>query len=180
MYDSWEQFSDDFIRSFRSTCWRPVTIGELRACRQRHGEKLHGYIQRWTALKNNAENISDEIAVDSFTNGLLRKDLVEYIGRVRVAILSHLMEVANSWADGQELAHNGSPRASGEEDRYDGNRRYSNDAYRKKKRKGRGYDKMESTEMVAAEFPASRSNDYRKQGHEQPREQARDPGREKG
>ena len=157
MYDSWEQFSDDFIRSFRSTCRRPVTIGELRACRQRRGEKLRGYIQRWTALKNNAENISDETAVDSFTNGLLRKDLVEYIGRVRVATLSHLMEVANSWADGEELAHNGSPRASGEEDRYDGNRRYSNDSYRRKKRKGRGYDELENTEMVAAEFPASRS-----------------------
>ena len=49
-----------------------------------------------------------------------------------------------------------------------------------KMRKGQGYDEMESTEMVAAEFPTSRSNDYRKQGHEQPREQTRDPGREKG
>ena len=26
IYDSWEQFSDDFIRSFRSTCRWPVTI----------------------------------------------------------------------------------------------------------------------------------------------------------
>ena len=51
IYDSWEQFSDDFIRSFRSTCRRPVTIGELRACRQRPSEKLPGYIRRWTALK---------------------------------------------------------------------------------------------------------------------------------
>ena len=80
------------------------------------------------------------------------------------------MEVVNSWADGEELAHNGSPRASGEDDRYqnDGYKRYINDTYRRKKRKGRGYDEMESTEMVASEFPASRSNDYRKQGHEQP------------
>ena len=39
---------------------------------------------------------------------------------------------------------------------------------------------MESTEMVAAEFPASRSNDYRKQGHEQPREQTRDQWHERG
>ena len=90
IYDSWEQFSDDFIRSFRSTCRRPVTIGELRACRQRHGEKLRGYIQRWTALKNNAENISDETAVDSFTNGLLRKDLVEYIGRCNIPKISKI------------------------------------------------------------------------------------------
>ena len=34
--------------------------------------------------------------------------------------------------------------------------------------------------MVAAEFPASHSNDYRKQGHEQPREQTRDQGCERG
>ena len=39
---------------------------------------------------------------------------------------------------------------------------------------------MENTEMVAAEFPASRSNDYRKQGREQAREPARDKGRERG
>ena len=74
------------------------------------------------------------------------------------------MEVANIWADGEELAHNGSPRASGEEDKYqnDGYKRYNNDAYRRKKRKGRGYDEMESTEMVAAEFPASHSNGFLK------------------
>ena len=61
-------------------------------------------------MKNSAENISDETAVSSFTNGLRRKDLIEFIGRERIETLSHLMEVANSWADGEELAHNESPR----------------------------------------------------------------------
>ena len=88
------------------------------------------------------------------------------------------MELANSWADGEELAHNESPRAHEDDDRYE--RRYNNDANRRRKRKGRGYDELESTEMVAAEFPASRSNDYQKQGHEQAREPTRDQGRERG
>ena len=81
------------------------------------------------ALKNNAENIPDERAVSSFTNGLLRRDLVKYIGRVKVTTLSHLMEVANSWADGEELAHNESPRANRDDDMYqnDNYKRYNND-----------------------------------------------------
>ena len=92
------------------------------------------------------------------------------------------MEVANSWADEEELAHNESPRAHGDDDKYanDNNRRYNHDAGQRRKRKGRGYDEMETTKMVAAEFPASRGNDYRKQGREQAREPARDQGRDRG
>ena len=72
----------------------------------------------------------DEISVSSFTNGLHQKDLKEYIGRVKVEMLSHLMEVANSWADGEELVHNESPRSHEDDDRYanDNNRRYNHDA----------------------------------------------------
>ena len=81
-------------------------------------------------MKNSAENISDETAVSSFTNGLQRKDLIEFIGKERVETLSHLMEVANSWADGEELIHNESPRSHEDDDRYanDNNRRYNHDA----------------------------------------------------
>ena len=129
-------------------------------------------------MKNSAANISDETAVSSFTNGLRRKDFIEFIGREKVETLSHLMEVANGWADGEELAHNESPRVHEDDDRYE--RKYSNEANQRRKRKGRGYDELENTEMVAAEFPASRSNDYRKQGREQAREPARDQGRERG
>ena len=90
------------------------------------------------------------------------------------------MEVANSWADGEKLAHNESPRVHEDDDRYDNHRRYSNDAGRRRKRKGLGYDELENTEMVEAEFPTSRNNDYHKQGREQTREPARDQGRERG
>ena len=61
--------------------------------------------------------------------------------------------------------------------------KYNNDDPRRKynnKRKGRGYDEMEDMDMVAAEFPATRSNEYRRQGREQTRETARDQGRDRG
>ena len=179
-YDCWEDFEDNFIKSFKSTCQRPVTVGQLKACKQRSDENLRGYIQRWTVLKNSTENISEETSVNSFTNGLYRKDLREYVGPVKVETLSHLMEVANSWTDGEELVHNASPRSPKNDNRFANERRYNHDTGRRRKRKGRGYNEMESTEMVAAEFPASRSNDYRKQGREPTREPARDQGRERG
>ena len=69
------------------------------------------------------------------------------------------MEVANSWADGEELVHNASPRSPDNNDRYANDRRYNHDAGHRRNGKGRGYDEMETTEMVAAEFPASRSNE---------------------
>ena len=61
-------------------------------------------------MKNNAEDISDEIAVKSFRNGLRRKDLREHLGRERVRTVSHLMEVANTWADGEESVHDDHPQ----------------------------------------------------------------------
>jgi hypothetical protein len=136
-------------------------------------------------LKNNAESILDKTAVSSFTNGLMRNDLIEFIGRNIIETLSHLMEVVNSWADGEELVHNEYPRAYEDDGRYanDNHRRYNNDAGQRKysnKRKGRGYDEIEHPEMVAAEFPTTRGNEYRRQGREQAREPARDQGRERG
>ena len=52
----------DFIQHFKSTCKRPGTVWELRACRQRVDENIRGYIQRWTIMKNNAEDISADPA----------------------------------------------------------------------------------------------------------------------
>lgn len=191
-YSCWEDFEHDFIQSFKSTCQRPATVGQLKACKQRVGEDLRGYIQRWTALKNNTEDISKETAVTSFVSGLSRTDLREYIGRVRVKTITHLMEIANSWADGEEMAQISAPRSLEFDDRdtrYRGerNRKYDRDDRddrRRGKRKSRWYDEMESIEMVAAEFPANRSNDYRKNEREterdRPRENTRDQERDRG
>ena len=46
-------------------------------------------------IKNSAENISDERAIDAFNNGLRRTDFVEELGRARPSTVGELMDLAN-------------------------------------------------------------------------------------
>src|SRR4051812_16749573 len=62
--NSWKQFCSTFIENFKSTYKRPASLEELRACKQGTRESLRAYIQRWTILKNSAEDISDESAIE--------------------------------------------------------------------------------------------------------------------
>jgi hypothetical protein len=73
---------------------------------QRKDETLRSYIQRWSVIKNSAEHVSDERAIDAFSAGLHRSDLVEEVGRIKPRIVSELMEVANIFADGEDAYNN--------------------------------------------------------------------------
>jgi hypothetical protein len=73
---------------------------------QRKDETLRSYIQRWSIIKNYAEDVSDEWAVDAFSAGLCRSDLVEELGRTKPKTVSELMEVTNRFADGEDAYNN--------------------------------------------------------------------------
>jgi hypothetical protein len=73
---------------------------------QRKGKTLRSYIQRWSIIKNSAEDVSDERAIDAFSAGLHRSDLVEEIGRTRPTTIAELMEQANKFADGEDAYNN--------------------------------------------------------------------------
>jgi hypothetical protein len=92
---------------------RPASIEEVKSCTQRKGEALRSYIQRWSIIKNSAEDVSDERAVDAFASGLRWSDLVEELGRTKPKMVSELMEIANRFADGEDAYH--SKRASSPE-----------------------------------------------------------------
>jgi hypothetical protein len=89
---------------------------------QRKGETLRSYIQRWSIIKNSAEDVFDERAIDAFLAGLRCSDLVEEVGRTRPRIVSELMEVANRFADGED-AYNNKKGCSPEVDRSSRQRR---------------------------------------------------------
>jgi hypothetical protein len=57
-------------------------------------------------MKNSAEDVSDERAIDAFTAGLRRSDLVEKIGRTRRTTVAELMEQVNKFADGEDAYNN--------------------------------------------------------------------------
>jgi hypothetical protein len=73
---------------------------------QRKDETLCSYIQCWSIIKNLAEDVSDERAIDAFTAGLRRSDLVKEIGRTRPTTVAELMEQANKFADGEDAYNN--------------------------------------------------------------------------
>ena len=92
---SWKQFRSAFIENFKSTYKRPASLEELRACKQGSRESLRAYIQRWTILKNSAEDISDESAIDALRRGLQRIDLKEQLRQMKIRTLARLLEQAN-------------------------------------------------------------------------------------
>jgi hypothetical protein len=63
---SWGELESQFVRDFRSTYKRPTSLEEVKACVQKKCETLRSYIQRWSVIKNSAEDISDERAIDAF------------------------------------------------------------------------------------------------------------------
>jgi hypothetical protein len=70
---------------------------------QRRDETLPSYIQRWSVIKNSAEDISDERAIDAFSARLRHADLIEEIGRINPKTVLELMEIANRFADGKDV-----------------------------------------------------------------------------
>jgi hypothetical protein len=119
---SWGKLKSQFARNFHSTYKRPASLEEVKACVQRKGETLRSYIQRWSVIKNSAEVVSDERAIDAFTAELHRSDLVEEIGRIRPMTVAELMEQANKFADGED-AYNNKRGRSPEVDRISRQRR---------------------------------------------------------
>jgi hypothetical protein len=119
---------------------------------QKKDETLRSYIQRWSVIKNSAEDVSDESAIDAFLAGLRCSDLVEEIGRTKPRTVSELMEVANRFADGENTYNNKrghSPkvdRASRQRRRYrngDGRARRNQIAAGYERRDKEGYEKRE-------------------------------------
>jgi hypothetical protein len=153
-----------FTSNFNSSCKRPTSTEEVKACTQKHNESLRNYIQHWSIIKNSAVNVSDERAIDAFTIGLRQADLVDEMGRIKPKTVAELMDIANRFADGEDACHNKRTR-SPEDDR--GNR-HSN-----QRQRSRNYDNYGSHRQVATGY---RENNY--QGEDRKNTGYRNNGRE--
>jgi hypothetical protein len=72
----------------------------------KYNESLRSYIQRWSIIKNSAVDVSDKRAINAFTVGLRRVDLVKEMGHIKPQIVAELMDVANRLADEEDTCHN--------------------------------------------------------------------------
>jgi hypothetical protein len=161
---SWEELTKQFTSNFKSTYKWPASIEEVKVCVQQRNETLRVYIQRWSIIKNSAVKVSDERAIDAFTLGLRRGDLVEEMGSIKPKTVSDLMDIANKFAYGEDVCNNKRIR-SPEDDR--GNR------YGGQRRRSRNYDNYGSHSQVATGYKDNsyqgnnrRSSGYRSYGKE--------------
>jgi hypothetical protein len=150
---SWGDLESQFARNFRSTYKRPASLEEVKECVQRKGEALRSYIQRWSVIKNSAEDISEERAIDAFSAGLRRSDLMEEIGRTRPTTVAELMEEANKFTDGDD-AYNNKRGRSPEVDRTSRQRRRhrSRDNQERQNQVATGYGVREEEEDKSRRF----------------------------
>jgi hypothetical protein len=120
---------------------------------QQKGETLRSYIQCWSVIKNLAEDVFDERAIDAFSSGLHRSDLVEEIGRTRPRTVSELMEVASRFADGED-AYNNKRGCSPEVNRASRQRRrYRNgDNHTRQNQVAAGYERRDEEGYESKEF----------------------------
>jgi hypothetical protein len=130
---------------------------------QKKDETLRSYIQHWSVIKNSAENVSDERAIDAFLAGLCRSDLVEEIGRTKPRIVSELMEVANKFTDGED-AYNNKRGHSPEVDRASRQRRrYRNgDSHARRNQIAAGYERRDEEGYENREFQARGNHEVEK------------------
>jgi hypothetical protein len=131
----------------------------------RRDKTLRAYIQRWSAIKNSIEDVSDERAIDAFSAGLHHSDLVEEIGRLKPRTVSELMEVANRFVDGED-AYNNKRGKSLEVDKTSRQRqRYRNgDNHEGRNQIATGYDGRNKESYESKEFQAGDNR-----GKEKPR-----------
>jgi hypothetical protein len=101
-----DELRKQFTSNFKSTYKRPASIEEVKACVHQLNETLRSYIQRWSIIKNSTIDVSDERAIDAFTLGLRRGDLVKEMGRIKPRTVSELMDIANRFTGGEDTCNN--------------------------------------------------------------------------
>jgi hypothetical protein len=136
---------------------------------QRRDETLRSYIQRWSVIKNSIEDVSDERAIDAFSPGLCRSDLMEEVERIKPRTVSELMEVANRFADGEDAYNNKRGRSPEVDKKSRQRQRYRNgDNHRRRNQIAAEYDGRNEEDYENKEFQTRDSRGKEKQRYSGP------------
>jgi len=107
---SWGELCEQFVANFRGTYEHPLTHNDLRAVRQRPGETLRKYIQRFSQVRNKVPRISDAAIISAFSAGVTDVRMLEKLGiNDELASAVKLFDLADRCAKAEEgrlFAHN--------------------------------------------------------------------------
>jgi hypothetical protein len=89
-----------------ATCQQPGTKYDLEKLHQTSREPLHGFIRCFSEIRNSIPNISDSVAISAFTRGLCyHEQLCSKLYRKRPVTIDDLLQIANAYADAEEVDH---------------------------------------------------------------------------
>jgi hypothetical protein len=127
------------------------------------------FIQWWSIIKNSAEDVSDKRAVDAFSAGLRRLDLVEELGRTRPKTVSELMEITRRFTYGED-AYNNKRARSPEVDRASRQRRRSRneDSRTRRNQVAAGYKRRNEEGDESREYREKNSREREKSKYSGP------------
>jgi hypothetical protein len=101
--DSWEDLCKQFVANFKGTYERALTYNDLRAVRQKSGETLRKYIQRFSQVRNKIPNIPDSHVIAAFREGVTNRRMLEKLGiHDTLSSVVKLFDIADKCAKAEE------------------------------------------------------------------------------
>jgi hypothetical protein len=119
---------------------------------------MRSYIGHFTKLLNVAKDVSIDRAIDAFSDGIPRESYIEELGQKKPKTITKIMEIANTWVDGEDHVRKPRPRNDDEDDDHKHDSGHRRDL--RKKRRDCGYETFSETNIVAAGYSDRRDDRY--------------------
>jgi hypothetical protein len=144
---SWEELCARFTANFASTYQQHGVEAHLHAVRQEPGETLRTFISRFTKVRGTIPRISDASIITAFCQGVRDEKMLEKLATHDVETVTTLFALVDKCARAAEdRAWHSAPHAGVIQT--GGSGAVPRDG--KKKKKGRGHEKPQSTALVIA------------------------------
>ncbi|KAI5011600.1 hypothetical protein ZWY2020_013737 [Hordeum vulgare] len=101
---SWAELKERFIKNFRGTCKRPMTIVDLQHCVQRPDESAHHWSRRVAEIIHSSDGITAAQAVLILEHNCHYEPLVQKLGRLKrkVQDMGELMDTLTRYAEADD------------------------------------------------------------------------------
>jgi hypothetical protein len=99
---NWDDLVCTFVGNFQGTYVRPGNSWDLRACTQKPGESLRGFIRCFSKRCTELPSMAQSEIVHTFLEGTIYRDLVRELGRSPPVDSNELFNIATSFASGEE------------------------------------------------------------------------------
>jgi hypothetical protein len=99
---NWDDLVCTFVGNFQGTYVRPGNSWDLRSCTQKPSESLWDFIRRFSKHCTELPSVAQSEIVHAFLEGTTCRDLVRELGRSPPVDSNELLDIATSFASGEE------------------------------------------------------------------------------